>query len=211
MTEYSAFANALFKQNEKLIEKYAEKYAVNSQPIMPYCIPNISSINDIRCNFIIDVCDDFIGFRIETLDIVREERDETDTIILFKTSIILKKTKLTIEDYETSVKEIFETIDNLTFDKSLSKFIDNRNNCKEDKDYHNNTDIACSKLVMLIKNPNVKKTINECCVCYEATNIKTKCNHSLCLCCWSKCKKVNDDDDAIIECPMCKKEVDCCL
>lgn len=207
MTEYSAFANALFKEYEKLIENCSGRAILQLQ----YYIPNISSINDIRCNFIIDLCDDFIGFRIETLDIVKkEENDETDTIILFKTD--LKKTKLTIEDYETFVKEIFETIDNLTFDKTLSKFIDNRNNCKKLKDYHNNTNIACSKLVMLIKNPNVKKTIEECCVCYESTNIKTECNHSLCLCCWSKCKKVEDDIVAVvIECPMCKEEVHCCV
>lgn len=45
-----------------------------------------------------------------------------------------------------------------------------------------------------------KKNINpcECCICYEKTICTTKCNHYLCLECWSKLKK-ND-------CPYCRSK-----
>lgn len=51
---------------------------------------------------------------------------------------------------------------------------------------------------------NIIISDNKCCVCYEKTNIKTICNHSLCYRCWSKIKPtknlINDD----YNCPICR-------
>ena len=151
-----------------------------------------------------------INFSIETLDIVKIFGSNRDTFNLFRTEIVPKQTtKLTIENYEIAVKEIFEIIENLTFDKSISMFIDNR---KKQTLNYDMVNAMCSKLVMSIKNPNIKKKIDECCVCYELTDNKTDCNHSLCLCCWGKCKKdENDGYDDCINCPMCREEVEYCL
>lgn len=42
-----------------------------------------------------------------------------------------------------------------------------------------------------------------CCVCYEKTDSKTPCGHTLCNRCWSKIEK--DEDDC--PCPMCRKDI----
>jgi len=50
---------------------------------------------------------------------------------------------------------------------------------------------------------------DECCVCYDKTTVKTKCNHTLCLECISKMKKfIPQTSRNYINCPMCKQKVD---
>ena len=41
--------------------------------------------------------------------------------------------------------------------------------------------------------------IDECCVCYEKTKLKTNCKHTLCLPCWNQLKED--------KCPMCRGEL----
>ena len=47
----------------------------------------------------------------------------------------------------------------------------------------------------------------ECVVCYEKTQTKTDCEHSLCYRCWSRVKKV----DGIVPCPMCRESIWCAM
>jgi hypothetical protein len=52
----------------------------------------------------------------------------------------------------------------------------------------------------LITNPNISfASIENCSVCMEQTKTKTRCNHHLCLVCWSKLKEKL--------CPLCRDEL----
>jgi hypothetical protein len=46
-----------------------------------------------------------------------------------------------------------------------------------------------------------------CCVCYEKTDTKTPCGHTLCNRCWCKIEKDEKDEDAPMPCPLCRKNI----
>jgi hypothetical protein len=54
-----------------------------------------------------------------------------------------------------------------------------------------------------IEMPNLVMDKCECVVCYEKTQTKTDCEHSLCYRCWSKLKEV----DGALPCPMCRESI----
>jgi hypothetical protein len=54
-----------------------------------------------------------------------------------------------------------------------------------------------------IEMPNLIIDKCECVVCYEKTQTKTDCEHSLCYRCWSKLKEV----DGALPCPMCRESI----
>ena len=58
-----------------------------------------------------------------------------------------------------------------------------------------------------IEMPNLVMDKCECVVCYEKTQTKTDCEHSLCYRCWSRVKKV----DGIVPCPMCRESIWCAM
>jgi hypothetical protein len=54
-----------------------------------------------------------------------------------------------------------------------------------------------------IEMPNLVTDKCECVVCYEKTQTKTDCEHSLCYRCWSKLKEV----DGTLPCPICRESI----
>jgi len=64
-------------------------------------------------------------------------------------------------------------------------------------------EIANEKLEKIRKimkeNPPNKLSFEGCCVCYDATRLKTKCNHAICESCVSKLKSS--------DCPMCRADI----
>lgn len=62
--------------------------------------------------------------------------------------------------------------------------------------------------------PNVEHA-GKCCVCYEFTKTHTKCDHSLCIECWSdirtnpdgECEGECDGDCKCIHCPVCRQVI----
>jgi hypothetical protein len=56
-----------------------------------------------------------------------------------------------------------------------------------------------------IEMPNLIIDKCECVVCYEKTQTKTDCEHSLCYRCWSKLKEV----DGSLPCPICREAIWC--
>ena len=51
--------------------------------------------------------------------------------------------------------------------------------------------------------------MNECCICYQETNIKTNCGHYICLACISRLKTDWTEDEFTIfikghKCPLCR-------
>ena len=48
----------------------------------------------------------------------------------------------------------------------------------------------------------VKLRYEQCCVCFEATNMETNCKHALCVPCYDSIKR---DDDGDTPCPLCRE------
>jgi hypothetical protein len=59
-----------------------------------------------------------------------------------------------------------------------------------------------------------KKVCDECVVCYENTNFKTACNHTLCAICWGKIKEKcdcccgNNCHNSFKSCPICREDIE---
>jgi hypothetical protein len=49
--------------------------------------------------------------------------------------------------------------------------------------------------------------MKECCVCYEKTKTKTRCEHHLCNRCWSNIDMVGDEDEEEMPCPLCRENI----
>ena len=71
---------------------------------------------------------------------------------------------------------------------------------KDDEDEIKN---EISDLFREIEMPNLLVENCDCAVCYEKTNVKTHCEHSLCYRCWSKLKEV----DGSLPCPLCRESL----
>jgi len=84
-----------------------------------------------------------------------------------------------------NMKEILQTH---TFSKTIGKIISVSENNKL------TVQSLCFKDVV---------EIDFCCVCYEDTFTKTLCNHSVCIPCWLKIKKHQNQ----IVCPICKSDI----
>jgi len=71
--------------------------------------------------------------------------------------------------------------------------------------------IGHEKLETLFKNFDcnniTKSNLGECCVCYNRTDTKTCCKHSLCYRCWSKMVNDKDEDEEYVKCPICRQDL----
>jgi hypothetical protein len=60
--------------------------------------------------------------------------------------------------------------------------------------------------------PTIKFKGEECCICHDITNTKTKCEHYLCVPCFQQIKIIQDEDDEDGEhllrpCPLCREDI----
>jgi hypothetical protein len=58
--------------------------------------------------------------------------------------------------------------------------------------------------------PTIKFKGNECSICQEITNTKTKCEHYLCVPCFQQIKLIQDEDNEenlLRRCPMCREDI----
>jgi hypothetical protein len=69
---------------------------------------------------------------------------------------------------------------------------------------------AVDLLIQTIENncfASVSETFQECSVCFEATNLKTMCNHCVCKDCWKKIDNLSESDHYVLPmCPICRKQ-----
>ena len=73
------------------------------------------------------------------------------------------------------------------FDKLSNKFVDGSEHIKTIEFY------SC------FMSPKIQLRYDECCVCLEKTSGKTKCNHPICLSCFTNLKKP--------KCPLCRENI----
>lgn len=72
------------------------------------------------------------------------------------------------------------------------------------KDIKNDVNEKNKPIKSIIGNDNVNFDLNDCCVCYEETEMITKCGHSICFKCSSKIEAKEENDELMKKCPMCR-------
>ena len=105
------------------------------------------------------------------------------------------KSKLEFQDYIIAFKKLGDMLKYYKFNNIIGEFINTR--IKTSKDIN----IALNKMLSI---NNIQRTIQECCVCFEFTQVKTDCNHTLCYKCWEGIAGCNK------KCPMCREFLDVC-
>ena len=107
------------------------------------------------------------------------------------------------EEYFTKIMNMLEwnkdILSNLVYDNKQGKLIDKRVS-RTITEIEKIDDIRMNYMGNMISNE-----MEECCVCYEKTNSKTDCGHTLCLQCAMKIKEESDEnDEKHRNCPMCR-------
>ena len=115
---------------------------------------------------------------------------------------------------EVHLEQIVNILNNIKFNKVIGKFYLNGN--------VNNTIEALEEKNKFYKkfnsNIKVRKTYDDCSICFEPTMCKSKCEHYLCYPCWDKidsyyCDECKEDDENICDdetcnhqrCPICRQ------
>ena len=120
------------------------------------------------------------------------------TLFRFEKRSNSEEERLTKEEIgEFAVKLLEEVLPNLKLRRN------GRMNYKIDDEDEIKNEIA--DLFGSIEMPTLVVENCDCSVCYEKTNIKTHCEHSLCYRCWSKLKEV----DGSLPCPICREAIWC--
>lgn len=119
-------------------------------------------------------------------------------------SVLFLKTieKIEVSNLKSSMTKLFEDLNNL----ELNTF----KGCLQVKTETSNTEQEVKlALKSLIKNENIKTTINECCVCLEPTLSFLQCRHHICLLCYEKIEftpcDCDDCDNEERKCPLCRQ------
>ena len=122
------------------------------------------------------------------------------TLFRFEKRSNSEEERLTEEEIgEFATKLLEEVLPNLKLQRN------GRMNYKKDDEDEIENEIA--DLFRAIEMPNLTIKNCECAVCYENTNVKTHCEHSLCYRCWSKMKEL----DGELPCPICRKSIWCSI
>ena len=100
------------------------------------------------------------------------------------------------------INKLESELKTITFNKKIGEF---HQSVKEELE----NDIENDFLNLFKDFSNIKLDCDVCCVCYEQTHTKTKCNHSLCFLCSENIKLEPEDDDdecLILKCPICRQD-----
>jgi hypothetical protein len=106
-------------------------------------------------------------------------------------------------EYFTKIMNMLEwnkdILNNLVYDNKQGRLIDTRVS-RTITEIEKIDNIRMNYMGNMIVNE-----MEECCVCYEKTNSKTDCGHTICLQCAMKVKKEPDEnDEKYRNCPMCR-------
>ena len=171
----------------------------------PYGNPLTNSINetfkvtfagltlDCRCEFSRgNENRDFYRFAIESENIFDD--NDNSYVLYLQVSFLENKD----EDYNTQIMNMLEwnkgLLNNLIYDNKQGKLIDSRVS-RTITQIQETDDLRINYMGNMILNK-----MDECCVCYEKTNSKTQCGHSICLLCATKVK----EEEGERKCPMCR-------
>jgi len=150
-----------------------------------------------------------ITLRIEANSIViNDESVVYNNIIL---AYKWKGEKLELEDFIIAFIKMDRSLGHYKFNNTIGKFEDIR---LKPKDYSilfknvlslNNIKTDITSLNNISFKRNIKNiNINKCCLCFELTEIKTRCNHTLCYRCWENITECNRHRK---RCPICTEDL----
>jgi hypothetical protein len=207
--------NLLNKKLEKINEKMKD---VDDIYTCTQRIPILSMFKiKVRCYFKFVMQRSYFKYKfvIEADDIYFDNEDRDNYILYNLIKDFYGSYK--IKDLEEFIKQTFDTIPLLKFNKLKGKFIDKEIDTEVDTDVdiHNEIDIELQLSIFeeIQKLPYIKMEYDECCVCNEITTTRTSCNHILCIECWDKMKKrCSCRDDDCMECnekacPICREDL----
>ena len=148
---------------------------------------------DCRCEFIRgNEYRDYYRIAIESENLFDD--DDNCYLLFLEVSYLENKD----EDYNTQIMNMLQwnkdILNNLVYDNKQGKLIDSRVS-RTITQIQEIDDIRMNFMGDMILNK-----MDECCVCYEKTNSKTDCGHSICLLCATKVKK----EEGERKCPMCR-------
>lgn len=113
-------------------------------------------------------------------------------ILLYKNYIFKNIKNITLKIISNLIAKIIDILKKLIFSKFSGKFYldTEKDSDKQFIEYSIFTEINIKSL---------KLSCEDCCVCYDATSVKTSCEHFLCIECWSNLRHMN--------CPLCKEYI----
>jgi len=176
-----------------LIKRYPEEDYETNHINETFKVTFADFMFNCSCEFIKDPSRDYYKFVIESEDLFN---DDDDYYRLFSKVSYLDKNK--DEDYNTQIMNMLQwnkdILNNLIYDNKQGKLIDSRVG-------RTITQIQeIDDLRMNFMGDMIFNKMDECCVCYEKTNSKTDCGHSICYKCAIKVKEEEDER----KCPMCR-------
>lgn len=179
---------------EKLADTIELLFNKKKQKILYLPIEEIDGVKNINCFF--EIYDELNGICFKIYPKFTLDGDYIFFKRLYKKNNEIKK-----EDLLIFINELLTDLPKLKLNKNgFLKIID------EDEE---KIILMFEEILLSIECDNLKiKKIDSCCVCYEKTNTKTRCKHSLCLKCWSKLQIIDDEEDClIISCPLCRENI----
>jgi hypothetical protein len=135
---------------------------------------------------------EWVYFKIYAMNI-----DNYNTNLYSK--IMHKVSNHTVKDVENFITEQFDFMRDCVFDRMTGKFV-----LPTEKE-----PTLCRFIAEFAKDKeHITSTVQECCVCYELTKTRTRCNHYVCVECWNNLNYVdNEEEQAEQPCPMCKTDL----
>lgn len=110
--------------------------------------------------------------------------------------------KLDLEDFIIAFIRMDRSLGHYKFNNTIGKFEDIRLKPKDFSILFKNV-LSLNNIVAFKKNiENIN--INKCCLCFELTEIKTRCNHTLCYRCWENITECNRHRK---RCPICTEDL----
>jgi hypothetical protein len=174
-------------------QKYFDSATINGSKQVFDRIP-ISKIHGIAVNISFEACPmrEWIYFKIYAMNI-----ENYNTNLYSK--YLKVKNNHTVKDVENFITEQFDFMRDCVFDRMTGKFV-----LPTEKE-----PTLCRFIAEFAKDKeHITTTVRECCVCYELTKTRTRCNHYVCVECWNNLNYVdNEEERAEQPCPMCKADL----
>ena len=184
-------ASDMFRVKEKLNQKH-------------FILP-IEEIAGMKVNVSIEIMAFYkrVDVKIESSELYYE--DTCNPLYYYSDILFSDATKSgelpTEQDMVKALEELYKILPTLVFDKMEGRIVQHSEKYTNPEAY-----------VKLLSHPNIKLSLDKCCVCLEYTKTTTPCNHTLCYQCWQHIKKETCDDpdcDSTThrKCPMCRGDI----
>ena len=164
-----------------------------------FIIP-VEKIHDIKVSCYIKIYKKNLWFDIDATDVycATDEDGHTEQLTMYQLHKYYKNGLKTLKEFEDFVAEVFDALEHLEFNKFTSKFI-------KHGDLNCNTPVIFEPFLSI---PHMKMSYDKCSVCLDNTLQKTRCKHSLCVSCWDKLPRLNNNDRSNKTCPLCRQHIE---